>query len=151
MSLITIEPCKPNNPEASRLLQQSQALMQSLFPVESNHYLSIDALCMPDVRFFVARRRNVSVGCGGLKVYDDYAEVKSLFTDPAARRLGVADLLLTHLENAARTENRQYLRLETGDLLYDAHRLYTRHGFVKRGPFGDYVDDPRSIFMEKTL
>jgi putative acetyltransferase len=43
------------------------------------------------------------------------------------------------------------LRLETGDDLYPAHRLYRRHGFVERGPFGDYAEGPHSVFMEKRL
>ena len=43
------------------------------------------------------------------------------------------------------------IRLETGELLKEAVTLYTKLGFVRRGPFGDYADDPASVFMEKSL
>jgi putative acetyltransferase len=45
------------------------------------------------------------------------------------------------------------LYLETGALSAFAagRQLYLRHGFRVRGPFGDYADDPNSVFMEKEL
>ena len=43
------------------------------------------------------------------------------------------------------------LRLETGNTLAPAHRLYERHGFQFCGPFGDYVANDTSLFMEKKL
>jgi len=43
--------------------------------------------------------------------------------------------------------------LETGseDYFAPARRLYARHGFVVRGPFADYTDDPNSVYMELAL
>ena len=35
----------PRDPRAEALLRQHHALMQSLFPAEANHFLSVDALC----------------------------------------------------------------------------------------------------------
>jgi putative acetyltransferase len=32
-----------------------------------------------------------------------------------------------------------------------ARAFYARHGFAVRGPFGDYVDDSNSVFMERML
>ena len=55
------------------------------------------------------------------------------------------------LEAEARAQGLPLMRLETGDDLYPAHRLYERHGFLRCGPFGDYVDGPHSVFMEKRL
>jgi len=43
------------------------------------------------------------------------------------------------------------LRLETGVESHAALNLYTQAGFRKRGPFGDYREDPLSVFMEKEL
>ncbi|MGI9311875.1 MAG: hypothetical protein ACR2P7_10210, partial [bacterium] len=43
------------------------------------------------------------------------------------------------------------LRLETGVHQAAAIGLYARLGFIRRGPFGDYADDPLSVFMEKKL
>ena len=141
----------PRDPGSVALLEQSHALMRSLFPSESNHYLSIDQLCLPEVAFFVAREGDRTIGCGALKSFDGYGEIKSMFVDPDHRGKGVADDLLRALEAEARAQGLPLIRLETGDLLHAAHRVYQRHGFRTRGPFGTYTDDPRSIFMEKAL
>lgn len=148
---VTIETGDPRDPAATALLKSSHALMQELFPAESNHYLSIDDLCAPNIRFFISRTGNEIKGCGAIAVLDGYGEIKSMFTAPDARGLGVAAKILTKIEEIARAENLPVLRLETGDLLHDAHRLYARMGFTKCGPFRDYVDGPHSVFMEKRL
>lgn len=148
---ITIETGDPRDPAATKLLQASHALMQELFDPEANHFLSIDALCEPNVRFFVARVDGEIRGCGALAVKDGYGEIKSVFVDPDTRGLGLAMLLMEGIEAAAKAENLAVLKLETGDLLHGAHRLYERQGFTRCGPFGDYVEEPSSIYMTKQL
>ena len=151
MTDVSIESGDPRDPQVTALLQASHALMQDLFPAESNHYLSIDALCVPGIRFFVARAAADIHGCAALAVKDGYGEVKSMFVDPDVRGAGIAARLLARIEIEARALSLPCLRLETGALLAPAHRLYQRHGFEIRGPFGDYRDDPLSLFMEKPL
>lgn len=148
---ITVEAGDPRDPAATALLRSSHALMQDLFPAEANHYLSIDDLCAPNIRFFLARVSGEIQGCGALAVLNGYGEIKSMFTSPSARGLGLAGKILTKIEDTAHAENLPFLRLETGDLLHDAHRLYARMGFTKCGPFGSYEDGPHSIFMERRL
>ena len=148
---VSIETGDPRDPAATALLRASHALMQELFPAESNHYLSIDALCRADIQFFVARVDQDIKGCGALKLGDGYGELKSMFVHPSARGLGIAHRLLDHIETKARAHPVACLRLETGVLLQDAHRLYRRHGFSERDAFADYPDDPNSLFMEKML
>jgi putative acetyltransferase len=141
----------PRHPEATVLLQASHALMQSLFPAEANHYLEIDQLCAPEIRFFVAELDGTIAGCGALAIRDGYGEVKSMFVDPARRGAKLGVHLLNRIEAEARTLGLPLLRLETGDSLVAAHKLYQAHGFALRGPFGDYPDAPTSLFMEKVL
>ena len=141
----------PRDPQATAILQASHALMQSLFPPKDNHYLSIDALCGPDVYFFVASDGDTILGCGALKQKGNYGEVKSMFTAETGRGKGVASAILSEIETQARSLGLASLMLETGDTLHAAHRLYERHGFTYRGVFGDYVENPSSLFMEKPL
>jgi len=150
MKLI-VEETSPRDPQATALLQASHALMQELFPAETNHYLSIDDLCVPSITLFTARKGEKRFGTGALANKGDYGEVKSMFTHPVARGLGAAAAILRAVEDKARELELPVLRLETGNTLHAAHRLYERHGFTKRGPFGDYREDPLSIFMEKPL
>lgn len=141
-----------DEPQSARhLLEASHALMDSLFPSESNHYLSLDDLEAPDIRFLTARQGTAVVGCGAVALKSGYAEIKSMFTEEAARGQGVADAILAALIDQARQEGYTLVRLETGNSLHAAHRLYERHGFLQRGPFGDYPDDPVSLFYEKVL
>lgn len=141
----------PRESGATALLQESHSLMESLFPPEDNHYLSLEALCLPDVDFFVAEAEGQCLGTIALAQKDDYAEVKSMFVAPAARGKGVARILLAHLEKVARAKGVGLLRLETGTLLTAAIALYTTQGFTPRGPFGDYDANDTSVFLEKPL
>ena len=146
---VTIRPGTPD--EARHLIAASHRLMEALFPAESNHHLDIAALSAPEVRFFVAEAEGRIAGCAALVPKEGYGEVKSMFVDPAMRGYRIGARLLDRLEQAARALGLPLLRLETGDRLTAAIRLYTAHGFRQRGPFGDYRDDPLSIFMEKRL
>ena len=150
MTLI-VEENTPHHPQATALLQASHALMQSLFPSDSNHYLSIDDLCAPHITFLTARLGDQIIGTGALANKTTYGEVKSMFTAETARGTGTAAAILRTIEEKARTEDLPALRLETGNALHAAHRLYARHGFTPRGPFGMYPADPYSLFMEKLL
>ena len=148
---LTIEYADPKHPEIISLLQQSHALMLSLYSAEENHFLSVDALCAPHIRFFGARLEGRFVGCGALALLDSYGELKSMFTDPSARGQGVAKSILAAIEREAQLHSLDRIALETGWLLKEAVALYRWLGFRECGPFGDYQDHPASLFMVKDL
>ncbi|WP_458791452.1 GNAT family N-acetyltransferase [Yoonia sp. MH D7] len=149
--MIIVARTDPHDPQATALLQSSHALMQSLFPPEDNFYMSIDDLCADNICFFTARENETVLGTGALAVKDGYGEIKSMFVSEDARGKGVGDALLRQIEDQAKIEFLRILKLETGNVLHAAHRLYARHGFIPCERFGDYADAPSSIFMEKTL
>ncbi len=149
--MITVRPGHPKSPEGTALLTASQTYLASLYPPEDNHFLSIDALCAPHIRFFIAETATTPLGCAALAVMQDYGEVKSMFVAPQARGTGTGAALMQRLEEEGRALGLTWLRLETGDDLFPAHRLYRRHGFTDCGPFGDYREGPHSVFMEKRL
>jgi putative acetyltransferase len=61
--------------------------------------------------------------------------------------------LLRHIFAEAKRRSYRRLSLETGSQpgFAAARNLYARFGFEECGPFGDYVDDPNSVFMTRTL
>lgn len=146
-----IEKTDPFEPQVRRLLEQSHALMTALFPQEACHFLDLTELQAPHIHLFCAFGGEHAFGTGALALMPYGGEIKSMFTDPNARGQGVADAMLTHLIDVARTKGIQEVYLETGVGLEAAHRLYHRHGFSECGPFGAYPDSPYSIFMHKTL
>lgn len=148
---LSVQKGDPRSPEATRLLQASHALMNELFPAESCHYLEIEELCTPDITFLVVRDGPETIGCGALADKGEYGELKSMFTAPEARGKGAADALITELVKIAQEQNLPVVRLETGDKLTAAHKLYQKHGFTFCGPFGGYPEHPASLFMERTI
>ncbi len=149
--MIIVAETDPREPQTVALLQQHHALMESLFPAEDNFYLDVDALTADNIHFYTAREGDQILGAGAVALMDDYAEVKSMFTLPDARGKGVAAALLRQIEDTARAAKSPILKLETGNTLDAAHRLYARHGFTDCAAFGPYLNAASSIFMEKSL
>src|SRR5262249_49422273 len=106
------------------------------------HGLSLDQLFEPHVRFFLARLDGAAVACGGVALFDDYAEVKRMYTRATVRGRGIAKAVLRRLEEEARASGKTVLRLETGHLQPEAVGLYRRAGFIGCGAFGHYAQMP---------
>lgn len=142
----------PGGPDIAPLLAQSDAYSASLYPPESRHQANVNSLTAANVRFFVVRSAGAAVGCGALVIGNDgTAELKRMFVDPSTRGRGIGQAVLQAIETAARVGGVRLIRLETGIRNAEAIRLYRRLGYMDRGPFGNYRNDPLSIFMEKPL
>ena len=120
----------------------------------SAHALDLSALQAPDITFWSAWEDDAVVGVGALKrLSADHGEIKSMHTAEAARGRGVGSALLRQIMAAARARGMSRLSLETGSWAYflPARALYERHGFVECPPFGEYREDPNSVFMTLEL
>ena len=120
-------------------------------PAESNHFDPLDELQRDHVHFVAAYDGTDIVGCGALKLFADYGEIKRMFVSRGARRRGIGQQIIAALEHHARINNIMLIRLETGRRQEAARQLYRQAGYRQTGPFGDYQEDPHSIFMEKGL
>jgi putative acetyltransferase len=150
--MIAVERESPRQDDVIALIRQSDALMQSLYPAESNHLVDIEQLAQPHVHFFVAREDGKAFGCGAFVLGEArQAEMKRVFVDPAARGKGVARVLIESLEREAARLGVTRMQLETGIKQPEAIALYRKLGYAERGPFGSYKPDPLSLFMEKRL
>ena len=152
MSEIALGLESPRQPDVVRLLEALDAYQSRLYPPESNHFLDVEALAAPSVRFFVARRDGRALGCGALRIDPEgYGEVKRMFVSPEARGLKLGRRILDRIEEEARRESLACLRLETGIHQPEALGLYRSAGYAERDAFGEYSPDPLSVFMEKSL
>ncbi|MBO1348031.1 MAG: GNAT family N-acetyltransferase [Hormoscilla sp. GUM202] len=145
-------------PEIHALLQEHLDDMHRISPPESIHALDLSGLRVPEILFWTVwddiGDEDVLIGCGALKELDaTHGEIKSMRTSSQHRRKGVARAVLTHIIEEAKRRGYRRLSLETGahGPFQPAHRLYEWAGFTRCGPFGDYTDDPNSIFMTKEL
>jgi len=150
---ITIVEERPDSADAVQLIAELDAHLNSLpYPQESRHAFSVGKLLREGVTFFVTRHEGKPVGCGGLKLFGtEYGEVKRMYVRPAFRRLGLGKLILNCLAEHARERHVGLLRLETGIYQTAAIGLYERYGFRRRPPFGEYRDDPMSVYFEKAI
>lgn len=140
----------PDQPEAIALIDELDAYQKPLYPAESHHGIDIAALCRPNVLFAVARdEHGAAVGCGAIVLERDYGELKRMFTRPSQRGRGIAGALLVRLEAEAQQRGCTQFMLETGYLQPEALAMYERFGYRRRGPFGNYAEDPNSVFMGK--
>lgn len=142
------------HPSVHALLNEHLQNMYALSPPESVHALDIDRLRKPEITFWSAWEGSLLLGCGAIKELDaKHGEVKSMRTPSAHRRKGAGRAILAHIIEVARSRSYERLSLETGSLaeFKPAQMLYESFGFTYCGPFGDYTDDPNSVFMTMRL
>ena len=78
---------------------------------------------------------------------------KSMRTSTNYLRKGVAGKMLAHIVQQAQLRSYKKLSLETGsmDAFIPARKLYLQFGFQQCSPFGQYKEDPNSMFMTKNI
>lgn len=153
---LNIEQVTGPNYEMRALLTELEAYLAGLYLPEQLHGWPYERLLQPDVQFFLAKRGPRAVGCGGIALFDDFAEVKRLYTVQDERTNGVGQAVLARLEQAARGAGKATLRLETGHGQDESMRFFEECGFYPRGGFGPYADmKPLTLatsrFYEKKL
>ena len=91
-------------------------------------------------------------GCGCFKNYDtDSVEVKRMYVRPYARGKGISRMILSDLENWAKSLGFAYVVLETGSKQQEALGLYKRAGYTNIPSYPPYIDLPDSICFKKSL
>jgi len=119
------------------------------------HALGLEELKGADVRMFTARdETGALMGCAALKTLSPtQGEIKSVRTHPDHLRKGVSRNLMSHLETTARKAGLKTLYLETHNTpqYAAACRLYEVIGYEYCGPFGEYEQNPRNVFMKKAI
>jgi GNAT superfamily N-acetyltransferase len=126
-------------PPASELLAAMVAEMGELYgDIEGDHMPSARPadFAPPAGTFVVGYHDGKPVCAGGIKrIAPDAAEIKRMYVVPAARRRGVARMLLAALEDAARQRGYRFVRLDTGPLQRHAMALYASAGYTEIGNF----------------
>ena len=158
--------------EADHLLVLSDEYMASLYPAESNHLVSSESLRTGDVVFlgaFLSSSPDAAgqlakteeplsgsevgdcIACVGARFYREaeYAEIKRLYVQEAYRGLGLSRKLMSAIEAEILAEGIDCARLEMGIYQPEADALYRSLGYRDIQPFGDYLVDPLSQFLEK--
>jgi putative acetyltransferase len=148
----TITSERADTPDAIGLIEELEALLNPLYPSKSRHGYSVEKLLAKDVAFFVLRSDKTPAACGGIELVDaEYGEIKRMYVRPVYRGLRLGKAMLNRLAEYAREQQVSVLRLETGIYQTEAIGLYEGYGFQRRPPFGEYKDDPLSVYYEKSI
>ena len=150
MPVIAFE--SPDQPDVIALIGELDAYQDTLYPPESRYALDLASLKQPNVLFAVARdSMGEAIGCGAIVLCPEFGELKRMYVSPRGRGQGVARNLLAQLEFRAIAAGCKLLTLESGPYQHEALALYAGAGYERRRPYGDYKDDPLSVFMQKHL
>lgn len=142
----------PRSAEARALIGALDEYLDGLYPPENNYLLDVEALCAPEVSFFVARVGGMALGCGALRVLDGRSgELKRMYVAPEARGLGLGRAILQAIEHRAALLGLVELKLETGTAQPEALGLYRASGYLPCVAFADYRPSPLNLFLAKTL
>ncbi|MEO9500060.1 MAG: GNAT family N-acetyltransferase [Parasphingorhabdus sp.] len=136
------------------LLSAHLAGMQSNSPPESVNALDAGGLKAPDITVWSVWENQALMGIGALKeLSSSVGEIKSMRTDPAHVRKGVAGTLLLHIISVAMDRGYRCLSLETGSgtEFEPALALYRKHGFANGIAFGGYTETRFNQFLHLKL
>lgn len=148
---IAIEPA--TQPDVTAMFAASDAYHAGLYPAESNHPVSPEALTAVGAVMLVARDSDGrALGCGAVLCQPSGdGEIKRMWVQPDARGHGVGRRLLQALIDEAGRRQVRVLRLETGARQEEALGLYRASGFDDCPPFPPYEPDPNSVFMARKI
>ncbi len=156
--LLTINIARATAPTGSirSLIAELDEFLAGGYTPEQRHGISFDAIFKPGIEFFTASAEGKDIGCAGIALYENFAEVKRMYVRPAWRGRGAAQALMARLTASARAAGLSLLRLETGINQQAALKFYAREGFVPCPAFEPYASMPRaaivtSLFFEKQL
>lgn len=146
-----VEACA-TEPDVIALIDALDRYHTALYPAESNHLIDLAALPVETLILRKILHQDRAVGCGAVVLNrDGSGEIKRVFIEPSHRGQQLGEKLIAALEQAAVARFCHTLRLETGIEQHAAMKLYQRCGYQICDAFAPYIEDPLSIFMEKTL
>ncbi len=149
-----LRPADLDDPAVRALVGMHLASMRANSPPDAVFALDAADLRHADVSVWSAWDGDALLGIGALRALEaDCGELKSMRTDPAHLRKGVARAILEHLVAEARARGWRRLSLETGcgPAFEPALALYRARGFVDGDAFGSYRANDFSRFLHLAL
>ncbi|MFC4427638.1 GNAT family N-acetyltransferase [Deinococcus navajonensis] len=144
----------PQDPRVAQLMNDQQRELRRLYNDEDSRTEPFDPqiLSGEGSALLVVEEGEQLLACGALKRLDDgSAEIKRMYTVPAARGRGLGRQVLNGLIAAGREAGYSRLVLETGNQQPDAVHLYESAGFRRIPNYGYYEGIEGSLCYELRL
>jgi GNAT superfamily N-acetyltransferase len=149
---IEIRAARFDEPEVQELITEALAELSRRYGGSGDDTpVAPDDFTPPAGGFFVAYAGDELLGCAGWRAHGPDAELKRMFTVPAARGRGVARRVLAAIEESAREHGRKRVILETGDKQPEAIAMYLKCGYERIEDFGYYAGEEGVRSFARTL
>lgn len=136
----------PNNGDEWNIYYQ---LRWEVLRAPWNQPIGSEIDCLEDESFhFAVFEKDKMLGVGRLNIEDDIGKIRFMATIPAAERRGVAKLIVTSLEQKAKSLDIRKIQLNAREI---AVPFYIKQGYTKIGVGHLLYDEIRHYVMEKIL
>lgn len=155
----TLERVTYGDPDVAVLVEQVQDYYRRLYGGPDDSPLTEEELTPPSGLFLLARLDGEAVGMAGWRRIapvdalggERPAEIRRMYTVPAARHRGVARALLGELEATAASYGADVMVLSTGGVQPDAIAFYRSCGYVDVPLFGHWAAAPGIVCLGRRL
>ncbi len=139
MSEVHVEQTDPAEERVRWCLDRYAAEIAGRFGWDPDTSLPLDDddLRPPRGLMLLATRGDEPLGCGGLKLHGEEAEIKRVWVSETARGLGLGRRLMADLEERARGLGAAAVCLDSNAALVEAIALYHRLGYTEVPAFND--------------
>lgn len=151
MMPITLLRTDATHPDFRMLIQQLDSYLAEMDGSEHAFYNTYNQT--GQIRHVIlAYRDQQPVGCGAFKAYEAQdAEIKRMFTLPEYRNNGIANRVLSALEQWAAESGFTHCILETGIRQQEAISVYRRNGYGLIPNYGPYRQVTNSVCFRKKI
>jgi GNAT superfamily N-acetyltransferase len=155
----TLDRVRYGDPDAVALTEEVQAYYRQIYGGPDDSPLTEQELTPPTGLFLLARLDDEPVGMAGWRRIEPVdalggerpAEIRRMYTRPAARHRGVARALLAELERTAAAYGADVMVLSTGGVQADAVAFYRSCGYTDVPPFGHWAASPGIVCLARRL
>ena len=151
---IKIREARFDEPAVQRLIAEAMAELSRRYGGSGDDTpVAVTDFAPPSGAFLVAyaTAEDQLLGCAGWRAHGEDAELKRMFTVPAARGRGVARRVLAAIEESARERGCKRVILETGDRQPEAIALYLSCGYERIDDFGYYQGEEGVLSYARSL
>lgn len=150
--MISIRRSTPADPAFRSLVTELDQDLQERYGAKQSQY-DVHNKDLETASVVIAMNQDTPVGCGCFKAFGQTAtaELKRMYVQPSSRRLGVAQQLMTELEQWAVEKGYTKTLLQTAAKQPEAIALYQKRGYQRIDNYGSYAGDEDSVCMEKQM
>ncbi|MEG0276645.1 MAG: GNAT family N-acetyltransferase [Coprobacillus sp.] len=140
-----------SNQDLIILVHELDEFFNDLWGLSANNYQNFHKLSKMAYLVVCYEGKN-PVGCGCFKVIDKQTiEIKRMYVREEYRRLGIAHMIINHLEKEALQRGYIISTLQTRKDMKDSISFYKKMGYYLVENYGVFVNDELCVCMKKEL